>query len=65
MEQKVMVTIKQAMEKTGLSRSFILTLIHDNAIPCFKAGNRNYINYNSLIEYLSKKETGDCNDFQA
>lgn len=53
--EKVMLTINQASEKTGLSRHCLTNMIYEGIIPTIKAGNRTYLNYDKLLEYLEGK----------
>lgn len=50
----VMLTIKEASEKTKLSYGFIRKLCYQNKIVFIKCGNKFLINLNTLIKYLEK-----------
>ena len=51
-----MVTIRSASARTGLSYDFLWKLCRQGKIVHIKAGNKYYINFGKLVDYLN---TGD------
>jgi len=49
-----MMTIRQIAKTGVLPQSALRRLVSQNAIPYIKIGNRVMINYDLLIDYLSK-----------
>lgn len=51
-KETIMLTIPQAVEKTGLSKWFIRNLVNEGIVYSIKAGRKTYINNESLMNYL-------------
>ena len=50
-------TIQAAADETGVSYCLVRKLVKDEKIIFVKSGCKNYVNLDSLINYLN---TGDC-----
>lgn len=52
----VMITVREASEKTGLPYACILRLCHEGRLPHITSGRKFYINYTLLCNMLNGKE---------
>ena len=57
--EKIMTTIKEAAEHTGLSYYFIRRLCMTNQITYARSGSKYYINLPKLVEYLNVGQSGE------
>ena len=51
-----MLTIKEAAARTGLSYRCVRNLCLDGKVVHIMSGNKTYVNYDKLIDYLNGKE---------
>lgn len=59
MEIKKYVSVRKAIEITGLSEFFIRNSIRTGQVPVIKSGKKFMINMEKLNEYLARLEKGD------
>lgn len=52
----IMLTVREAIDVSGLTRYCIMQLVHENKIAHIRSGKKIYINYGSLTKYLSDSE---------
>ena len=53
---KILLSIKEASQRTGLTKLSLRTLCKENKINYVKSGKKFLINYNSLLEKLNNGE---------
>lgn len=53
MTEVTMLTLKEAAKKTGLSYNQLRLWCHQNRIIYIRCGNKFYVNYDRLIDYLN------------
>lgn len=58
MSEKVMYTVNQAHIKTGLSRNTIIDILNTGRVGQLYVGNRHYVNYMELLDYLKANKKG-------
>ena len=59
MDIKKYVSVRKAVEITGLSEFFIRNSIRTGRVPVIKSGKKFMINMEKLNEYLARLEKGD------
>ena len=59
MDIKKYVSVRKAVEITGLSEFFIRNSIRTGRVPVIKSGKKFMINLDKLNEYLARMEKGD------
>ena len=51
-------TIKQGAKEAGIPEHFLRQLVKQNKVVYVKAGNKNLVNLDCLIDFLNKGEQG-------
>lgn len=57
--EKIMVTIREAAERTGLTYSCVRRLCKTDQIPYVRSGNKYFVNLARLLAFLDRGQQGE------